>query len=71
MEKKLQEMADTLTSEFMSYKYGERFDECEDITKDEEMNKDWDFLNERIFGIIWAAYDEGYDVGFSDAESEK
>ena len=65
MEKKLQKMADELTSIIMSYVYGERFDKADDITEDEELSKAWDFINQTTYGSLHVAYKEGVD----DAES--
>ena len=59
MEEKLQEMADQLTEDLMSFVFGDRYDNTDDITEDEEMNKAWEYINEKSFGMIWAAYEEG------------
>lgn len=59
MEDKIQELADNLTSSIMSYVYGERFDNSDDITEDEELDKAWEYINERCHGQLWQAYDEG------------
>lgn len=63
MEEKIQERADLITSAIMSRIYGKRFDNCEDLTEDEEMNKDWEFYNEKVFGELWAMYDDGVAAG--------
>ncbi len=68
MEEKLQEMADNLTNEIMSFVYGERFEKCEDITEDDELSGAWEYISERTFGVIWTAYDDGYDEGCDDSE---
>lgn len=61
MEDKLNEMADDLTNKIMSYVYGERFTKTEDITEDDELSKAWEYINENVFGSLWAAFDEGMD----------
>lgn len=63
MEEKLQKMADKLTSDIMSYVYGERFDNADGTIEDEALSDAWEFINERTCGSLWAAYDVGYDVG--------
>jgi hypothetical protein len=68
MEDKIQELADNLTSSIMSYVYGERFDNADDITEDEELNKAWEYINEECFGQLWESYDQGSADAYEDME---
>lgn len=68
MNDKLNKMADDLTDDIMSFVYGERYDNTDDITEDEELSKAWEYINEKAFGYLWATYDEGYDEGCNDTE---
>ena len=63
MEQKIQERADLITSAIMSRIYGGRFDNCEDVTEDELLNKEWEYINEKVFGELWAMYDYGFAAG--------
>ena len=56
---KLQKIADNLTCEVMERIFGEKFTSCEDITEDDEMNKEWEIINEKIFTSLEMA------VGFA------
>ena len=70
METKLQEMADQLTEDLLAAIYGERFEKCDDITEDEELSNAWEYINEKTFGMIWAAYDEGYADACEECEDD-
>lgn len=70
MEEMLQAMADELTRSIMCYVYGERFENTDDLTEDEELSKAWEAINERTCGSLWAAYDVGYDVGYDAGYDE-
>ena len=64
MEDRLQEMADKLTENIMSFVFGDRYDNADDITEDEELSKAWEYINEASFGMLWYAYDEGKDDAY-------
>lgn len=53
----IQNFADEFTSRLLHTKYGERFDKCDNIEDDEEINQDWEWLNEKLYDIIdtWTA----------------
>lgn len=63
MEDKLNELADKLTNIVMERFHGERFTKCNNLEEDEEMDRDWEYLSEKIFGFLWAAADEGIAEG--------
>ena len=67
MEDKLNELADNLTNSIMSFIYGDRFDNTDDITDDDELSEAYEYINEKCFGHIWAAYDKGYDEAIDDS----
>ena len=71
MEEKLNSYADDLTNDLMSKIFGKKFDDCVDISEDEEMNRAWEYMNERIFGCLWAAYDDGFYDGENFATNGK
>lgn len=48
----IQNFADEFTCRIMHSKYGERFDKCDDLETDSDMNKDWEYLNERFYDLI-------------------
>lgn len=66
MEDKLNEMATQLTEELMSFMFGDRFDSTEDM--DDEMSKAYEYINEKTFGMIWNAYDEGANDAYEEME---
>ena len=49
---KVQDLADKFTNEVLTAKYGERFTSLEDVEEDNEINADWDFLNEQFYEVI-------------------
>lgn len=55
MEDKLQELADNLTNDIMSFVYGSRFDNTDDITEDEQLSMAWEYINEKTFGSLCTA----------------
>lgn len=59
MEEKIQERADKATNAIMSYFFGDKFNDCDDITEDYEMNHAWEFINELMCGSLWEAYEQG------------
>lgn len=48
----IQNFADEFTGRLMHAKYGKRFDECEELETDDDMNRDWEYLNDGIYGLI-------------------
>lgn len=51
MDKK-QEIADKLTNEILSYFFGDRFRECDNVEDDYEMNHAWEYFNDAIYGEL-------------------
>ena len=49
----IQTLADDFTSDVMSQYYGKRFDDCEDLEEDPEMDNDWEYLNAEFYNIIY------------------
>ena len=73
---KLQKIADNLTGEVMERIFGEKFTSCEDITEDDEMNKEWEIINEKIFSSLEMAVgfnkkEKTYVLSFAVADYEK
>lgn len=73
---KLQKIADNLTCEVMERIFGEKFTSCEDITEDDEMNKEWEIINEKIFSSLEMAVgfnkkEKTYVLSFAVADYEK
>lgn len=48
----IQELADEMTNYTMVKRYGVRFDDCENIEEDPEMNADWEWLNEKFYNTL-------------------
>jgi len=51
MDKK-QEIADNLTNEILSYFFGDRFRECDNVEEDADMNHAWEYFNGLIYEEI-------------------
>ena len=51
-ETKIQDLADKFTNEVLTAKYGERFTSLDDVEDDEEINRVWDYLNEKFYNTI-------------------
>ena len=49
---KLQMIADKLTDIVMAYTFGQKYIECEDITENDEMSREWEYLNEDFFELL-------------------
>ena len=49
---KAQELADKFTNEVMAERFGKRFTEIEDLEDDDEMNKVWEYLNEKFYELV-------------------
>lgn len=48
----IQELADKMSSYTMVKRYGARFDNCENLEDDPEMDNDWEWLNEQFYNIL-------------------
>ena len=46
---KLQMIADKLTDIAMEQKFGQEYINCEDITENDEMSREWEYLNDNFF----------------------
>ena len=51
-ETKIQDLADKFTNEVLTAKYGERFTSLDNVEDDEEIDKIWDYLNEKFYNTI-------------------
>jgi hypothetical protein len=51
-ETKIQDLADKFTNEVLTAKYGERFTSLDNVEDDDEINKIWDYLNEKFYNTI-------------------
>ena len=51
-ETKIQDLADKFTNEVLTAKYGERFTSLNNVEDDDEINKIWDYLNEKFYNTI-------------------
>ena len=49
---KLQMLADKLTDIVMAYTFGQKYIEWEDITENDEMSREWEYLNENFFELL-------------------
>lgn len=49
---KLQMLADKLTDIVMAYTFGQKYIECDDITENDEMSREWEYLNENFFELL-------------------
>ena len=36
----------------MAYTFGQKYIECEDITENDEMSREWEYLNENFFELL-------------------
>lgn len=52
---KIQELADKFTNDTMTAMFGVRFIYADDVTLDEEMNRKWEYLNEKFYETINAS----------------
>lgn len=51
-EAKIQDLADKFTNEVLTSKYGERFTSLDDVEDDDEINRIWEYLNEKFYNTI-------------------
>ncbi len=49
---KLQLIADKLTDIAMEQKFGQEYINCEDITENDEMSREWEYLNDNFFELL-------------------
>jgi len=49
---KIQDLADKFTNEVLTVKYGERFTSLDNVEDDDEIDKIWDYLNEKFYNTI-------------------
>ena len=49
---KLQLIADKLTDIAMEQIFGQEYINCEDITENDEMSREWEYLNENFFELL-------------------
>lgn len=49
---KLQLIADKLTDIAMEQNFGQEYINCEDITENDEMSREWEYLNENFFELL-------------------
>ena len=49
---KLQLIADKLTDIAMEQKFGQEYINCEDITENDEMSREWEYLNKSFFELL-------------------
>ena len=49
---KLQMIADKLTDNAMEQIFGQEYINCEDITENDEMSRQWEYLNENFFELL-------------------
>ena len=49
---KIQDLADKFTNEVLTAKYGERFTSLDNVEDDDEIDKIWDYLNEKFYNTI-------------------
>ena len=49
---KLQMNADKLTDNAMEQKFGQEDINCEDITENDEMSREWEYLNDNFFELL-------------------
>jgi len=47
-----QDLADKLTSITLTELYGERFTNLEDVEEDEQLNREWEYLNEKFYDTL-------------------
>lgn len=51
-ENEVQNFADEFTSRLLRQKYGALFDYYDDINDADDINRDWEWLNERLYNVI-------------------
>ena len=51
-EEQKQQKADAITNEILSYFFGDRFKECDNIEDDKEMNHAWEYFNDLIYNEL-------------------
>lgn len=51
-EAKIQDFADKFTNEVLTSKYRERFTSLDDVEDDDEINRIWEYLNEKFYNTI-------------------
>lgn len=56
-EDKLQLIADKLTDIAMERTFGQEYINCEDITENDEMSREWEYLNENFFELLKSELD--------------
>lgn len=44
-----QKIADSITREILSYFFGDRFRDCDNVEDDREMNHAWEYFNEILY----------------------
>ena len=49
---KLQMIADKLTDNAMEQIFGQEYINCEDITENDEMSREWEYLNDNFFELL-------------------
>lgn len=49
---KLQMIADKLTDIAMEQIFGQKYIDCNDITENNEMSREWEYLNENFFELL-------------------
>ena len=49
---KLQLIADKLTDIAMEQIFGQEYINCEDITENDEMSREWEYLNDNFFELL-------------------
>ena len=62
MEDKLQKLTDKLVGIAMSERYGKRYDKCDNVEDDAEMNATYTYLDEMFYFALSEAF-QPVDVG--------